>query len=77
MNGLIITKRAYTKDKEIASKRGIHTVYTGNGEPIGSKEHKVKSTVFFGGIAKSVEVQEFNQLEDLGHAVSERPSDDE
>jgi len=77
MDAIIITKRAYTRDREIAKKQGVHTVYTGNGEPIGSSQHKVKGTVFFSGRARSVPSQEFKELEDLGHVIDELPSDDD
>ena len=69
--------KAYTKDPEIAKKRGVHTIYTGNGEPIATKTHKVKGTVFVRGLAKDLEGQEYNKLKDLGHVTPNRPSDDE
>lgn len=71
--------RAYTKDPAIAKKRGVHTVYAGTGGNIGSKEHKVRATVFIAGVKKDIEGQEFAQLKDLGHAVAHKPSteDDE
>jgi len=76
MNAIILTKRAYTRDREIAKKQGVHTVYTGNGDPIGSPTHKVKGTVFVAGRARSVPSQEFEELKDLGHVIAELPSDD-
>mgnify|MGYP001561138027 CR=1 len=66
--------RLYLRDKEIVSKRGVHTVYTGNDVEIGNKAHKVKSTIFFLGSVKDIEAGDAARLKDLGHASSKRPS---